>query len=303
MFEVFYQIFLYLRTKIFCHFSTLFQKIFQQFASILSNFLILFQNNKMAKKIFSKNCHNLQKKIFIFFLAFFGLTQLSFATDIDKEEDLSELSFESNKPNIYDPYEKYNRQIYNFNEKIDIYFFEKIAQAYRFSVPKPARNSVNNFFTNLYSPISGFNSLAQGKTENALATFSSFFINSTFGCLGLFDVAKKKNISYQFEDLGQTLAYHGLKSSPYLVLPLLGPSTGVDFVGLTTEKLANPLGYDIFNTNSLASSPRITINSLNLISNREELLDTIKEIRKNSFDSYALVRTAYLQRRKNQINN
>ena len=86
-------------------------------------------------------------------------------------------------------------------------------------------------------------------------------------------------------------------------MPLLGPSTGVDFVGLTTEKLTNPLGYDIFNTNSLASSPRITINSLNLISNREELFDTIKEIRKNSFDSYALVRTAYLQRRKNQINN
>ena len=136
--------------EIFCHFSDLFQKKFQRFSFISSSLLILFQNNKMAKKISSKNCCNLQKKIFIFFLAFFGLTQFSFATNIDKEEDLSELSFESIKPQIYDPYEKYNRKIYNFNEKIDIYFFEKIAQAYRFSVPKPARNSVNNFFSNFF---------------------------------------------------------------------------------------------------------------------------------------------------------
>jgi phospholipid-binding lipoprotein MlaA len=239
------------------------------------------------------------KNIFIFLV----LLQHSFASNLKEEEDLSSLSFESDKPNIYDPYEKYNRKIYIFNEKIDIYFFEKIAQAYRFSIPKPARNSVNNFFNNLYSPISAINSLAQGKIDNSLATFSSFFINSTLGCLGLFNIAEKKNINYQKEDLGQTLAYYGLKSSPYLVLPFLGSSTGIDFIGSTTEKIVNPLDFDIFDTVSLSTSTRIVTNSTNLISNREELLDIIKEIRKNSFDSYAVIRTAYLQKRKNQINN
>jgi len=239
-------------------------------------------------------------KIFFIFLV---LLQYSFASNLNEEQDLSNLSFESEKPIIYDPYEKYNRKIYIFNEKIDIYFFEKIAQAYRFSIPKPARISVNNFFNNLYSPISAINSLSQGKIDNSLATFSSFFINSTLGCFGLFDIAKKKNINYQKEDLGQTLAHYGLKSSPYLVLPFLGSSTGIDFLGSTTERLINPLGFDIFNTNSLSSTTRIFTNSTNLISNREELLDIIKEMRKNSFDSYAVLRAAYLQKRKNQINN
>ncbi len=238
-----------------------------------------------------------------FFFIFLVLLQHFFASNLNEEEYLSSLSFESSKPNIYDPYEKYNRKIYIFNEKIDIYFFEKIAQAYSFSVPKPARTSVNNFFTNLYSPISAFNSLAQGKIDNSLATFSSFFINSTLGCLGLFDIAKKKNINYQKEDLGQTLAHYGLKSSPYLVLPFLGSSTGIDFISSATERLINPLAFDIFNTTSLSNPTRITMGSTNLISNREELLDIIKEIRKNSFDSYAVFRAAYLQRRKNQINN
>lgn len=238
-----------------------------------------------------------------FFFIFLGLSQHSFASNLNENEDLSSLSFESSKPSIYDPYEKYNRKIHSFNEKVDIYFFEKIAQAYRFSVPKQARNSVNNFFNNLYAPLSAVNSLAQGKVDNSLATFSSFFINSTLGCLGLFDVAKKKHINYQTEDLGQTLAHYGLKSSPYLVLPLLGPSTGVDFVGSTTERLINPLSFDIFNTNLASTNTQITLNTTNLISNREELLDIIKEIRKNSFDSYSVFRTAYLQRRENQINN
>ena len=238
-----------------------------------------------------------------FFFIFLGLSQHSFSSNLNEDEDLSSLSFESSKLSIYDPYEKYNRKIHSFNEKVDIYFFEKITQAYRFSVPKQARNSVNNFFNNLYAPISAVNSLVQGKVDNSLATFSSFFINSTLGCLGLFDVAKKKHINYQTEDLGQTLAHYGLKSSPYLVLPLLGPSTGIDFVGSTTERLINPLGFDIFNTNLASTNTQITLNTTNLISNREELLDIIKEIGKNSFDSYSVFRTAYLQRRENQINN
>jgi len=243
--------------------------------------------------------YKIQKLLFIL-LVFFSAT--AYGEEEDEFESFSK-AITKNNTAINDPFETYNRKIYKFNDVVDKYFLEKIATGYRFVTPKPVRNSITNFINNLSLPISAVNSVMQGKVDNSLATTSTFLINSTIGIFGLFDVAGQKKITYQPEDFGQTFAVYGLKSSPFLMLPLLGPSTVVDFSGSIANRIVSPTDFDMLNFSLLDSNQRALISATSIVNNREQLLDIIKDIRQNSFDSYAIIRSAYLQRRINQINN
>ncbi|MBU6141077.1 MAG: VacJ family lipoprotein [Proteobacteria bacterium] len=236
-------------------------------------------------------------------------TFIFFASPALAEIDEDEFeTYETSEPEtIYDPYEKANRKIYAFNDAFDRYFFEHVARAYRKSIPRPARDSVHNFLNNLSLPISAINSAAQGKTDNALATFSNFLINSTIGVFGLFDVAGQKGIFYKSEDFGQTLGHYGSGQGAYLMIPILGPSSARDFGGFVVDRAISPLGFDVFEiggeTSLIPNKYLFTLIALSGIDTRENLLDVVDDVRKDSFDPYATIRSAYLQRRLNEIKN
>jgi len=202
---------------------------------------------------------------------------------------------------IYDPYEKVNRKIFVFNDAFDRYFLEHVARLYRKGLPKFARTSIRNFLNNLSLPVSAANSLMQGKGNNFLATISNFIINSTIGVGGIFNIAGEKGIFYEEEDFGQTLAVYGVGPGPYLMLPFFGPSTVRDGTGWLTDTSIDPLGFNVLQFGGregwIPSDYRIGFTLASGIDTREGLIELIDDIRKDSFDPYATVRSAYLQRR------
>ena len=210
-----------------------------------------------------------------------------------------------NSVTIYDPLEKYNRKIFVFNDALDRYFLEYVAKAYRQSLPRNVRNVVRNFLTNLSSPISAMNALMQGNVDNGLATLSNFLINSTIGVGGLFDVASEKGIRYKSEDFGKTLGHYGIGSGVYLMVPLLGPSSSRDISGWIFDRSVSPMGFNSFNiggdTDLISNSARFAAAGVSTVDMRESLIDIIDDIRRDSFDPYATIRSAYLQKRLTEI--
>ncbi|MSP33294.1 MAG: VacJ family lipoprotein [Rickettsiales bacterium] len=224
----------------------------------------------------------------------------------DDEFATYEAEFTKNtQKEISDPLEKMNRKIFAFNNTLDIYLIEPVARAYRDYTTKAVRTSLHNFVTNLTLPLSALNSFAQGKVENGLATSSNFLINSTIGIAGLFDVAGNKKIKYEEEDFGQTLGYYGVKNGPYLMLPILGPSTSRDFGGYIIDRSVDPMGFNLLkiggSTDAISIEYRTADATLIALDLREQLLDPIAEAKKDSFDLYATLRSVYIQQRDQKI--
>lgn len=224
----------------------------------------------------------------------------------DDEDDFE--SYETtNIVEIKDPLESVNRKIFIFNDSFDKYFLEFVAKAYREQLPKPVRTVVRNFITNLSLPVSTFNSILQGKSENSLATFSHFLINSTIGIGGLFNVAGEKNIRYNQEDFGQTLGHYGVDSGIYIMIPFLGPSSARDLGGIAVDKSVNPIEFNLLEIggerNLIPTDYRLALAATTGIDKRESLIDIIEDVRKDSFDFYATLRSAYIQKRVAEIKN
>ncbi len=224
----------------------------------------------------------------------------------DDEFAIYEAEFTKNtQKEIYDPLEKMNRKIFSFNNTLDIYLIEPLTRAYRDNTSKAVRKSLHNFVTNLTLPFSALNSFAQGKVENGLATSSNFLINTTIGIVGLFDVAGNKKIKYEEEDFGQTLGYYGVKNGPYLMLPILGPSTSRDFGGNIVDKSVDPTAFNLLkiggSTDAINIEYRTADATLSALDLREQLLDPIADARKDSFDLYATIRSVYIQQRDQKI--
>lgn len=194
-----------------------------------------------------------------------------------------------------DPWEGFNRTIFEFNEFADRYVLKPVAQAYLDYVPDFARKSVGNFFGNLEEPINLFNNLLQLKGEDALVTTGRFVFNSTFGLLGLFDVATGFELPAKREDFGQTLGYWGVDSGPYLVLPLMGPSTVRDTSRFITDSQL-PSGYHY------VESPDVYyMMALRGIDYRAQLIPAEGAL--IGADRYRAIRNAYLQRREYKVND
>lgn len=253
---------------------------------------------------------NWQKKFSL--IIFFITLQFSFSSfakvDSDRAFDSDE-EFENyekeNTVEIYDPLEKINRKTFAFNDYLDRYFIEHVAIFYRNNIPQKARSSIRNFLTNLSSPLSSINSVLQGKVDNGLASFSSFLINSTIGLGGTFDVATKKGILYKSEDFGQTLGHYGVKPGVYLILPIVGPSSLRDASGFFVDSSISPTGFNFLkigsSENLIDGGYRVGLAGLSGIDQREGLLGILADIRTESFDPYATIRSAYLQKRFTDI--
>ncbi len=206
--------------------------------------------------------------------------------------------YEENEEEIYsdpaDPYEKWNRKIFSFNETVDEMFLEPIARGYREYIPKWGRDRVSNFVDNLWEPVSFVNNVAQGDVEGSFRNFWRFTINSTVGIGGLFDVASQAGLEPEREDFGQTMGYYGVDGGAYIVIPFLGPSNTRDAVGTVVDAFTNPASY-------ASAGATAGYQAMKIISNREELLDITDEIDKNSFDPYATIKSGYTQHRKKAI--
>jgi phospholipid-binding lipoprotein MlaA len=200
-----------------------------------------------------------------------------------------------------DPFESFNRQIYSFNEGADEYVIGPIAHAYRDVFPEPVRESIRNFLLNLKTPMSAINATLQGEFERGITAVGRFTINTTVGILGLFDVANYIGLDPVDEDLGQTLGSWGIESGPYLILPILGPTSTRDLGGKVGDWLIDPVGLYLIREDY--ESFLLATKVAKALDTRVELDGVIEGTRENSLDPYAIMRTMYLQRRARLIAN
>lgn len=198
-----------------------------------------------------------------------------------------------------DPLEGVNRGIYKFNDVVDKYAMKPVAKAYKAVAPTPVRTGISNFFNNLGSLTTVVNDLLQLKFAQAFTDAGRFVINTTFGIAGFIDVASKDNIPKHHEDFGQTLGHWGVGSGPYLVLPILGPSTVRDAGGLAFDTVtSDPITY-LHNTGQIRAHNQVRL--VQFIDKRTQLLDAKDLVDDASIDPYAFMRDAYLQRRASLI--
>ncbi len=194
-----------------------------------------------------------------------------------------------------DPLEKINRPIYTFNTKADKYVLRPVAKTYVDYTPDPVRTAVSSFFDNLFYPTVVINDVLQAKFAQSGRDLGRFVLNSTFGLAGFLDPATKVGLKKNDEDLGQTFGKWGIGEGWYLMLPLFGPSTNRDLVGRVGDVWTSPLQYM-----NLDFEDRIAIGVAQAIDQRGQLLGFDK-ILKQQLDPYVFLRTAYLQRRLNQV--
>ncbi len=197
--------------------------------------------------------------------------------------------------NPNDPYEKYNRAVFEFNDTVDNAFFKPVAKGYRAVVPEPARNCVGNIFSNIGDVFVAANNLLQGKPLEAAGDVCRVLINSTVGLFGCFDIATEVGLVKHNEDFGQTLGRWGVGSGPYLVLPFFGPSSVRDSFGLAVDLYVDPVA----NIDHVPT--RNTMLGVRLVDRRAALLDAGDLLEKVALDRYAYLRDAYLQRRRSQV--
>jgi phospholipid-binding lipoprotein MlaA len=199
--------------------------------------------------------------------------------------------------NRADPFEPMNRGVARFNDSVDNAVLRPTATAYRNAVPSMIRTGVTNFFGNLRDVWSLANNILQLKVQNSAETFMRLNVNTFFGLGGVLDVAGELGIERHREDFGQTLGYYGIPAGPYIVLPLLGPSTLRDTAALPLDRYADGLGtvQDIPWRNSLSV--------LNVVDTRANLLRASQMLEDAALDKYSFTRDAFLQLRLNDVHD
>ncbi|SAK85342.1 lipoprotein [Caballeronia hypogeia] len=195
-------------------------------------------------------------------------------------------------PTKGDPFESYNRTMFTVNDTVDKYALKPVAKGYVWAVPEPVRNSVTNFFSNIGDVYIAANNLLQLKIADGVSDIMRVAINTVFGVGGLFDVATIAKLPKHAGDFGLTLGHYGVPSGPFLVLPLLGPSTVRDSAGLIVDYYGNPLTY------VSPSSVSWALYGVNLVNVRANLLGATDVLADAALDKYSFVRNAYLQRRQ-----
>jgi phospholipid-binding lipoprotein MlaA len=189
-----------------------------------------------------------------------------------------------------DPWESWNRGVYKFNDVLDRSVAKPVARAYVKVVPQPIRTGVTNFFANLETPTVMVNDALQGKFLAAANDLGRFALNTTVGLAGIFDPATSAGLDHNHEDFGQTLGKWGVHPGPFIELPVLGPSDLRDGSGRLVDTYTNPRQY-IKNT-----WVKYGLYLPDLMDRRAALLP-LDETLKHTYDPYAFVRDAYLQRR------
>ncbi|WP_233249971.1 MULTISPECIES: VacJ family lipoprotein [unclassified Limnohabitans] len=194
-----------------------------------------------------------------------------------------------------DPWESMNRSVYNFNDAVDTLAIKPVAQIYVNVVPSFVRTGLHNVVSNLGDVWSMANSAMQLKGQHAAESFMRVTVNTVFGLGGLLDIATEMRLERHKEDFGQTLGHWGVKPGPYVVLPILGPSTLRD--GLTF-----PVDYQGDATRQFSDqATRSSLTAVRIVDVRASLLKTVDTVKEASLDPYSFVRDAYLQKRENDV--
>lgn len=186
-----------------------------------------------------------------------------------------------------DPLEPINRGFFVFNEQVDKYLAKPAAQVYEKVTPRPVSAAITDFFHNLAAPITIINLYLQWQPHEATTQLARFMFNSTFGVGGIVDVGTPMGLPRQKTDLGITLGKYGVGSGPYLMLPLLGPSSLRDFPARVADSVADPRAY-------MNDTARFSMLALDIVDTRARLLPLEQSI---IGDRYTFIRDAYLQQR------
>ncbi|MCW5661762.1 MAG: VacJ family lipoprotein [Burkholderiaceae bacterium] len=194
-----------------------------------------------------------------------------------------------------DPLEGFNRSMFSFNEAVDKAVLKPVATGYEKVVPQFVRARIDNFFANLGDAWSAVNLVLQAKPQPALETGMRFVFNSTLGLGGLFDIAGEAGMERRNEDFGQTLGWWGVGPGPYLVLPILGPSTVRDSAALAADFQAAPTAW------FQERRDQVGVTVLQVVSTRARLLSATRMIDDIALDKYLLIRDGFLVRRRNQV--
>ncbi|WP_213300861.1 MlaA family lipoprotein [Paraburkholderia sacchari] len=193
-----------------------------------------------------------------------------------------------------DPFEPANRAIFTFNDKLDTYIAQPIAKGYQKVTPKPLRQAITNFFSNLGDASNFANNLLQLKITDATQDLMRMAINSTFGLGGLIDFATLAGLPKHHQDFGLTLGHYGVPAGPYLVLPLFGPSDVRDGIGMGVDVKFNVINY-------FQPAVRNPFYIMQFVSARSDLLGATDLLKQAALDPYSFVRDAYSQQRQSLI--
>ena len=199
--------------------------------------------------------------------------------------------------NPKDPIEGFNRAMFAFNEGLDTAIVKPVATGYEAVLPSPIRTGVTNFFGNIDDLFIGVNNLLQGKIPEAFGDFGRVLINTTVGLLGVLDIASDAGLEKHDEDFGQTFGRWGVGNGAYVVIPVFGPRTVRDTVGLVLDVQADPVA------NHRPKGERNAALVLRMVNDRANLLPADKVVEEAALDKYSYVRDAYLQRRRNLIHD
>ena len=242
----------------------------------------------------------LKKLILVLFSALLISFNVNAASD-------GELILKKNQPaEVKDCFENLNRATFAFNQVLDGVIFKPVASVYK-KLPSPVKNGVGNSLDNISNLVTIPNNILQGDFKKAGINTGRFVINTTFGVLGLIDVAQNIGLSeYEKEDYGQSLAKLGVGPGCYLVLPVLGPSTVRDATASAVNFLGGDAWYNVTVKNDTQHFSDIDYYSSKLTSGinfRAKNFDSIENLEKNSLDFYASVKSLYLQDRQQKILN
>jgi phospholipid-binding lipoprotein MlaA len=194
-----------------------------------------------------------------------------------------------------DPLEGMNRALFGFNEAVDRYAMEPVARAYGFVFPGPVKRAMVRVFTNLNAPVVLVNDVLQLSPRRAADTLARFVVNTTVGLVGIFDVASRLGIEGHHADFGQTLGFAGVPTGPYLVLPVVGPSSARDAVGGIVDLAFRPQTY------FLGPIDILILDASGGVATREAYIDELEKLRASSLDFYVTMRNVYFQRRAEMV--
>lgn len=199
--------------------------------------------------------------------------------------------------NPKDPLEPFNRGVYRFNDAVDTAVLKPVATVYKDVTPSPVQTGVNNFFSNLGDLWSAGNAGLQLRPREATENLMRFSVNTLFGLAGVLDIASEMGIPCTRLDFGQTVGRWGAPAGPYLVLPILGPSSMRDGTGLLVDMSADPTS----NMNDV--SARNALTGLRVVDTRAGLLRVTTLLEEAALDPYSFTRDLYLNRRQGQIDD
>ena len=214
----------------------------------------------------------------------------------DDDFEMIEKELNNKKQHVSDPLKPVNHMMYHLNDRLYFWLLKPLGNAYKGVVPRPARCGIRNFFHNLTTPARFVNCMLQGKKRAAGKELYRFALNTTEGVLGLGDPAKTKyGLEPTEEDLGQTLAKHGVGNGIYLVLPLMGPSTLRDTFGMVGDQFLNPVRYVKTRRDSMA------ITAFRITNEKSFQIGDYESFKETSPEPYIGIREAYIQYRTKMI--